>query len=152
MKNRKLLRASFACILACSLPGLAQEIGDWRPASETARSVTGDLSFSEEKLIIDFSSFTIAQIRALTPAEINAAFDGAPPGGTGNLYRLSIPASRRFLHHNTLCGSDETQWMATYVAGRTLQLAFFSGPKMPVFTPDALDSSPNLCGTYSYTR
>jgi hypothetical protein len=42
--------------------------------------------------------------------------------------------------------------MAAYVAGRTLHLAFFSGQKMPVFTPDAIANSTDLCGTFSYVR
>jgi hypothetical protein len=56
------------------------------------------------------------------------------------------------LHKNTLCGSDDAQWMATYVVGKDLQIAFFSGATMPVFTIDALANNPNLCGTFTYTR
>jgi hypothetical protein len=42
--------------------------------------------------------------------------------------------------------------MATFVEGRELHLAFFSGEKVPVFTLDAISNSSNLCGTYAYTR
>ena len=95
----------------------------------------------------------MAQIHDLQPAEITALFpiEGAVTG-TGNLYRTSIPAGKTFLHHNTLCGSEETQWIATYVSGHTLQLALLSGPQMPVFTPDALANTTNLCGTFTYVR
>jgi hypothetical protein len=72
--------------------------------------------------------------------------------GSGSLYRLSVPAQKRFLHHNTLCGTDDTRWMATYVAGRSLQVAFFSGEDQPVFTMDAISNSTRLCGTYSFAR
>jgi len=51
-----------------------------------------------------------------------------------------------------LCGSEDTQWMATYVLGKTLEIAFFSGPKMPVFTMDAMENSTDLCGKFSYAR
>jgi hypothetical protein len=153
MKARKLLWASMGLVLAGSLSCAAQEKGIWRAANTTAKSITGDVVLSTEKLAINFSNFPIAQIRALEPAEASAAFDAeSGPGGSGNLYRLSIPAEKRFLHRNTLCGGEETQWMATYVVGHSLQVAFFSGPSMPVFTADALANATNLCGTFSYVR
>ena len=95
----------------------------------------------------------MSQIRALTPAELTAAFD-ADPGtpGNGHLYRLSVPAEKRFLHKNTLCGTEDTQWMATYVSGRTLQVDFFSGSNPPTITFEALTNGSNLCGTFTYGR
>ena len=131
----------------------AQEKGGWRAASSTAQSITGDVALSEDKISINYSSFVIAQIRSLAASDLSAVFD-ADSGGTGkgNLYRLSIPAAKKFLHKNTLCGDEDTQWMATYVEGRSLHLAFFSGQKMPVFTPDAFANSTDLCGTFSYVR
>ena len=153
MMQPKLCFAIVICGLALSMRGAAQEKGSWRAASTTARSVTGDVAFSNEKMSINFSGFPIAEIRDLKAPELAAAFNAAAnASGSGNLYRLSIPAAKLFLHHNTLCGSEETQWMATYVEGRSLQLAFFSGPQMPVFTPDALANGTNLCGTYTYVR
>lgn len=89
----------------------------------------------------------------MTPAEAAAVFDADVNAGiNGDLYRLSVPPDKRFLHHNTLCGSDETRWMATYISGRTLQVAFFSGEDMPVMTFEAMQNSPVLCGTFSYSR
>ena len=143
----------FGSLLSSSITGIAQEKGGWRPVSKTAESITGDVEFSADKITINLSGFTIAQIRRLSPAEINAAFAAdSSAGGSGNLYRLSIPATKRFLHRNTLCGSEDTQWIATYVNGSSLQLAMFSGPNMPVLTPDALANTTDLCGTYSYAR
>ncbi len=99
------------------------------------------------------SAFPIAQIRKLDPKEISAAFDGVDAAtGSGNLYRLSIPAAKKFLHKNSLCGAEETQWMVTYVSGRSLQLAFFSGATPPLFTSEAIANSTNLCGTYTYAK
>ncbi len=95
----------------------------------------------------------MAPIRKLGSAEVAAAFDAdSNASGTGNLYRLTVPAAKRFLHHNTLCGSEDTQWMATYVEDRTLHVAFFSGADTPVFTVDALANSTDLCGRFSYSR
>jgi hypothetical protein len=143
-----------AALLACgSLTGAAQDKGYWRAASSNAGDITGDVSITNDKITINFSSFPIAQIRPLKPAESSAIFDADPgAGGSGHLYRLDIPAQKRFLHKNTLCGSDETEWLATYVQGRALHVAFFSGPDMPVFTPEALANTTDVCGTFSYSR
>ena len=154
MKQKQWLSCVALCTLVWSLPLAAQEKGEWRAASTTAKGVTGDVAFVGTKIAINFSGFTVAQIRELSPAETSTVFpsDGSAASGPGNLYRTSIPAEKKFLHKNTLCGSEETQWIATFVSGHTLQLAFFSGPQMPVFTPDALANTTALCGTYSYVR
>jgi hypothetical protein len=65
---------------------------------------------------------------------------------------LNIPADKRFLHKNTLCGSEVTQWMVTYVEGRTLHVAFFSGNDMPLLTAEALTNSTDVCGLFSYSH
>jgi hypothetical protein len=139
-------------LLMCSMTAAAQE-GTWRAASSTAQSITGDVTLSDERLWINFSAFTIAQIRDLEPGELSAVFEADNrAGGKGSLYRLIIPGSKRFMHKNALCGSEDTQWMATYAAGHSLRLAFFSGQKMPVLTPDAIANSTDLCGTFAYVR
>jgi len=142
-----------ALLLAYSLPGAAQDRGYWRAASSNASQITGDITISEAKLTINFLGYSLAPIRKLTTAEAGAAFDvDVNAAGGGSLYRLSVPGDKRFLHHNTLCGSEDTQWMATYVEGRTLHVALFSGGDMPVFTPDALANSTEVCGVFSYER
>jgi hypothetical protein len=135
-----------------SLGSMAQEKGYWRAASSNAGSITGDISISDTRLSINFLGFTIAQIRALTPAETGAIFASEPTGTAGNLYRLNIPAKQRFLHKNSLCGGEDTQWMVTSVADRTLRMAFFSGANTPEFTPEAMAGSTDLCGTFTYVR
>ena len=140
-------------MLAATVCASAQDKGQWRPASKTASGVTGEIAFGGEKVTINFISFTVAQIRTLAPAEVSALFDGQDgTAGQGNLYRLSIPGTQRFLHKNTLCGSEDTQWLVTFAQGKSLNVAFFSGDKMPVLTLDTLKDAGNLCGTYAYVR
>jgi hypothetical protein len=140
-------------VLIFCLSAAAQEGGIWRAASSTAQSITGDVTLSEEKISIDYSSFPMARIRDLASGEVNAVFEtDSSTGRPGSLYRLNIPASKKFLRRNTLCGSDDVQWMAAYGDGRTLHLAFFSGQKAPVLTPEALANSTDLCGTFLYER
>jgi hypothetical protein len=151
MNRGLLLGAVGSALLICSVSSHAQDKGYWRAASSNANDITGDITISDARLTIEFIGYSIALIRQLTPAEASAVFDAGNGGGaTGKLYRLSIPSSKRVLHKNTLCGSDETEWMATYLAGRTLHVAFFSGSEIPVLTPEALMNSTNVCGTFRY--
>jgi hypothetical protein len=131
----------------------APEAGYWRADNQTARSITGDIAFSGDHLTINFLLFTIARIRALDASEVESAFHPDPgTQGAGSLYRLQVAASRKFLRKNTLCGSDDTQWMVTWVTGRSLELDFFSGQNPPKLTSDALSNTSDLCGTYTYIR
>ena len=153
MNQDRLFGVVMGAVLACCVPATAQELGPWRAANSPAQTITGDVAFSDSRLSIDFSSFPIARIRDLEPGEVSAVFDvDSSAGGRGSLYRASIPAAKKFMHHNTICGSEDTQWVAAFVAGRYLHLAFFSGQKMPVFTPEAISNSTDLCGTFAYGR
>lgn len=151
MRLRSLFFAALALLLF-SLPSAAQEDGPWRAASTNARAITGDVIFSSLKLTINFTSYTIAQIRSIKTDEILALFNPDITTGAGNVYRVDIPADKKFLHKNTLCGSESTQWVVTYAQGRNLQLALFSGATPPVLTVDAVNSATNLCGIFSYVR
>lgn len=150
--TKGLFFAAVLCLL-WSIPAPAQDKGYWRAASSNANQITGDIAISETKLTINFLSYSLAPIRKLTSAEGGAVFDvDVNAGGGGNLYRLSVPGDKRFLHHNTLCGSEETQWMATFSDGRTLHVVLFSGGSMPVLTGEALANSSEVCGIFSYAR
>ena len=152
MKRVVVLLAAIGAGAWCGV-GAAQDKGTWRASSTTAVAITGDIAIGNERLMISLNPFTIAEIRSLTAAELQGVFgEENGVGGVGFLYRLSIPADRKFLRKNTLCGSEETQWMVTMGKGKALQVAFFSGAKPPVMTAAAVADSTDLCGTYSYTR
>jgi hypothetical protein len=154
MKCRTFVRSLTVAPLVFALCALAQQDGGyWRAASQTARSITGDVALSETRLTINFAGFTISRVRALEPAELSAAFNPDPgTQGVASLYRTDIPGTRKFLHKNTLCGAEDTTWMATYVSGRSLEIAFFSGGKPPVLTMEAMNNASDLCGIFTYTR
>jgi hypothetical protein len=141
-------------LAACAVHAGAQEDhGYWRMASSNAKAVTGDIDIGELKVTIDFLTFPIAQIRRLKPVEVSAVFDADINAGIqGTLYRLNVSPGQRFLHKNTLCGDQATQWMATYATGKTLNVAFFSGDDAPTFTFDAMQNTSTACGTYVYSR
>ena len=153
MKKRVLSGVMASLLLAGAVAAAAQDQGGWYAASTTATSITGDIAISKDRVTIDFISYPLASIRTLKPVEVSAVFDADVNAGiNGMLYRLKVPAGQRFLHKNTLCGDEDTQWMATYVTGHKLEVAFFSGDDMPVFTFDAISKSPALCGTFAYSR
>src|ERR1700737_2417828 len=100
---QKILTAS---LLLCCFTLAAQESGNWRAVSNTARSITGDVALADEKISINFTVFPIARIRGLEKPEISAVFNlESIADASGSLYRLNIPASKKFLHHNSLCGA-----------------------------------------------
>lgn len=154
MTQRRLLCTALACASLFTLSSAAQESGYWRASSSSAKSTTGDIQFTPRKISIDFSNFTLAQIRALTPAEASALFSADPSAnGSGNLFRVDISSSKKFLHHHTLCGDSDTDWVVTYVQGHTLQVALFTGAAIPALTPDALNNgTTTVCNTFTYVR
>jgi hypothetical protein len=149
-------RKRLTLLLVLALTGgtaTAQDKGAWRATSTTAESITGDIAFGDEKITIGLATFPIAEIRPLRSGEAAALFDAEPKDtGSGHLYRVSIPAGKTFLNKNTLCGSEVTDWVATYVSGRMMQLALFSGQKMPVMSAEALANTTTLCGIFSYSK
>lgn len=147
------VHVTLAAALLLSSTAVAQDHGYWKAMSTTARGITGDISLSDEKLTMYYSPIVIAEIRPLTPEESAAVFDLQPgQEGAGKLYRLNVPAKKTFLHKNTLCGAEDTQWFLTYVSGKSLQTAFFSGGTMPTLTKEAVSNTTTLCGTYSYSK
>jgi hypothetical protein len=145
--------ATVLLAIAWAAEASAQDGGAWRAASTNAISITSDIAIGKGKLSIDYMVYPLAPIRPLKPVEVSAVFDADVNAGiSGMLYRLKIPAGQRFLKKNHLCGDEDTQWMATYVSGHTLEVAFFSGDDMPVFTFDAISKSTALCGTFAYAR
>jgi len=149
MKVRELVIGVVALLIVGPAP--AQERGYWSAANGTAKAITGDLSFAPDKITINFSTFTLAQIRELKPDEKQVLFPDAG-AGVGNLYRVQISSDKKFLHKNGLCGGEETDWVVTWVSGKMLIVAMFSGGSIPSLTPEALANGQRLCGTFTYTK
>lgn len=141
-------------VVLCSAAARAQEDrGLWRAASTNAHAITGDITVADAKVTLNFLTFPLAVIRRLKPVEVSAVFDADVNAGIeGTLYRLRIPAGQFIVRKNTLCGNEDTQWMATYMTGHSLRVAFFSGDDMPTFTFDAMQNTTTLCGKYTYGR
>jgi len=153
-KRTVLAMVVFAGLAVGAGQGRAQEDrGAWNAASSSAETVTGAVTIYKDRVAIDLLLYPLAEIRRLKPVEVSAVFDADVNAGIeGTLYRLNVAPGQRFQHKNTLCGDEAAQWMATYVTGKRMQVAFFSGDDIPVFTFDAISKSTNVCGTFVYSR
>jgi hypothetical protein len=151
MMQRQLITAALTFFLSAT--AIAQDTGLWRAESQNAKSITGDIGIGTLKISMNFKMFTIAQIRNLKPEEISSVFDvDLNARGSGSVYRLDIPGDFKLLRKNTLCGGQDTEYMVTYASGKELHIAFFSGSAIPQLTPEAMNGSTDLCGTFTYVR
>ena len=157
MKKRMMVTAVTGFVLVgviCSTAQAnAQDAGHWGPATDRTSTMTGEITIAPTRLTIYEARFPTALVRKLAPVEVSAVFDADIHAGIGgNLYSLYLPPRANIPGGDPLCGREATKWMATYVSGRTLHVAFFSGDDAPVFTFDEIANSTALCGTYVYTR
>ncbi len=116
-------------VLVCCMTAAAQDKGNWRATSSTAKSITGDVALSDEKVAINFVELYDRSNTRSSAGEASALFDADSSAG-GKRQSLSAEHTGGediFAARTALCGSEDTQWMVTYASGRSLQLAFFSG-------------------------
>ena len=153
MRSRSLLVAAFAVVFAFTLSATAQEDGPWRAASTNARAITGRYRLLSTKVHHQLHHFH-HQPRSVRSKLRRSSRSSTPisPRAAAISSASTFQPIRRFLHKNTLCGSESTQWIVTYAQGRSLQVALFSGSTPPVLTVDALNDPSNLCGIFSYVR
>ena len=153
MKKRAAIVIALAGMVCLAAARAQEDRGLWSATSTNAHAITGDIAIAEAKVTLNFATFPLAPIRRLKPVEVSAVFDADVNAGIeGTLYRLHVPPGKYIVKKNTLCGGEETQWMATYVTGHSLKVAFFSGDDMPVFTFDAMQNTRALCGSFVYGR
>lgn len=131
----------------------AQDQGLWLAESQSADNITGQLEIKADRIGMAFLRIPIVRVRAITADEAVAAFDAdRDASGGGALYRVRIPATTKMLNKNTLCGSEDTEWMMTWATKKTLHVAFFSGEQPPKLSFEALTNSAELCGNFTYGR
>jgi hypothetical protein len=153
LKKRAAIVIALAGMVCLTAARAQEDRGLWSATSTNAHAITGDIAIAEAKVTLNFATFPLAPIRRLKPVEVSAVFDADVNAGIeGTLYRLHVPPGKYIVKKNTLCGGEETQWMATYVTEHTLKVAFFSGDDMPVFTFDAMQNTTTLCGKFTYGR
>jgi hypothetical protein len=126
--------------------------GGWYAASTNAISITGDIAISKGK----FRSTSSVSAGADSHVEAGGgergvrrrcergdqrdALPAEDPGGA------ALSAKEHFVRGRGYAVDGDLRY------GHTLEVAFFSGDDMPVFTFDAISKSTALCGTFAYSR
>jgi hypothetical protein len=136
-------------ILATSLPAVAQPLEKWTATSTNALSITGNVSFSAEKITF----FNGRSLALSSPVQV-ALFMVSDKPVEATLYRVVKPRAVKLKNGNYLCGSAEkpkVTFIAVWkpaalpgeMAARTMQA--FSSKEQPVSA-----EAPGRCGIYHY--
>jgi hypothetical protein len=153
MKSRKDRLAAFrvvplallvATLLESSSAWAAPAGEKWMAVSTTALAITGDVTFSPDRI-----AFGNGKSLPLAPAGAAPGFDWSGKK-TATLYRVTAPADPVLLHGNHLCGQPVTfiaVWKPDLVGSDIdpRSMAAFSGSARP-----AVAGGPGFCGTYNY--
>jgi hypothetical protein len=139
------------------VPGLPLDyVGQWQPASQTARAVTAIMSLGPQSFSVGYQRFPISNLSALNEGggtRLNAALNllQGPPH-SGYLAQINVPAGTKLRNGNTLCSGHAVTWVAFVQRDNALGVAFFSGSSAPHLQAQWLSNTHDLCGTYGYTR
>ena len=107
--NREKSIGILASVLACCVSVTAQDRGLWRAANSSAQSITGDVAISGDKLSINYTSFTIAQIRA---PRASRGWRSFRYGQQFREQRLSLPVKRT--GNKKIHAQEHSVWIRGY--------------------------------------
>jgi hypothetical protein len=121
----------------------------WEAVSTTAMAITGDVTFSPERI-----TFGNGNSLPLATSGTMPEFGAATGAVNATLYKVTAPDDPALLHGNRLCGGRAPQ-LVTFIAiwkpalvGSDIDprsLAAFSGSVRPTAA-----GGPGFCGTYNY--
>lgn len=157
IKHSRLIGLAAAFILAAAYAAVQSGRVEaaavtWNAMSNTAMSITGDVSISPTDLTLagaDYALTHVASVPVSQRAAIGEVVAVSQPSAA-DLYRIKIPGARKLHNGNTLCGGKDAIWLLVVSSGPTLALAFFSGAAQPPLDGKALGNSAALCGTFTY--
>jgi hypothetical protein len=146
---RLCLAPLLVCTLAISLPAAAGPTERWTATSTNALSITGNVSFSAERITF----FNGRSLALSSPVQV-ASFMVSDKPVEATLYRVVKPRAVKLKNGNYLCGSAEkpkVTFIAVWkpaalpgeMAARTMQA--FSSKEQPVSA-----QAPGRCGIYHY--
>ncbi|MCB1490159.1 MAG: hypothetical protein KDJ88_22200 [Bauldia sp.] len=118
-------------------PALALDAnGKWTAVSNTAMSITGDITVSGGAIKFQ-----------------NSASIGLKPiSGSPRLFAIDPAANPELLNGNYLCGPDQgPNYVALAQVGTTLTLLAFDGPDQPTLAENPLEQD-DICAMFTYAR
>lgn len=127
----------FSVVAACGF-GSSALADNYKAASTTAMSITGDIS-------MDDFSMVFANGESLDFAELIAdhlMVDGRQV--PGSVYSVETPGDPELENGNRLCGNGDVTYVATWSGGQGMTMvAVFTGSEPPA-------SDEQMCGSYLY--
>jgi uncharacterized RDD family membrane protein YckC len=131
----------------------------WMPHSDSATWVTGPILMSTTGISIKNIIYPLTLTRPLKGNELESAAQifhlQSSQDDEGWLFRANISSATRLINDNTLCGTDDAQWLIAVVTPdgpsttRELHLMFFSGDSEPAIQP-GLEKSSKECSSFVY--
>jgi hypothetical protein len=152
MKYRSVLPVfAFTALLAQSPAWSASVIEQWKAASTTAASITGDIAISADR--ITFGAGASLPLAAAGRVHDFKGDDGKPVNAS--LFKVTVPDDPVLLSGHRLCGAETPRpvtfiviwWPAARLRGVAglRAMAAFSGSEPPTGA-----GSPGFCRTYNY--
>jgi hypothetical protein len=146
-----------ACLVAVSVGAMVTPLSAsagtterWTATSTTSMSITGNVTFSPERI-----RFSNGRALALSSPEKVAAFKVIDEPVEATIYRVVKPSDMKLKNGNHLCGSAGKSRPVTFIAvwkpvplpgdKEPRGMAAFSGDKAPASVADA-----GSCGTFNY--
>jgi hypothetical protein len=144
------LVAVAVCTMATPLSASAGTTERWTATSTTSMSITGNVTFSPERI-----RFSNGRALALSSPEKVAAFKVIDEPVEATIYRVVKPRDLKLKNGNHLCGSAGKSRPVTFIAvwkpvplpgdKASRGMAAFSGNETP-----SSASGPAFCGVYNY--
>lgn len=123
-------------VLSAASPSWAAD--DYKAASNTAMSVTGDISMDD--FSITFETGDALSFSNLVADHFVVDGEQVP----ASVYRVADPSDPELLNGNRLCGSGPVTYVANWSAGDGLSaIAVFTGRHAP-------KSSDEMCASYTF--
>jgi hypothetical protein len=135
MRSFRSLYSLALFVVLAAMPALAD---DYKAVSNTAMSVTGDVSMDD--FSITFETGDELAFSSLVADHFIVDGERVP----ASVYRVADPDDPELLNGNRLCGSGPVTYVASWTAGEGLSaIAVFTGNRAP-------KSSDQMCASYTF--
>lgn len=148
MPSRALLPMLLTSALLAQSPApVASPPERWQAVSTTASSVTGNVTFSPDRI-----TFQNGKSLSLAPAGTNPAFQMNRQKVSATLFRITKPDDPVLLGGNRLCGGRTPRPVTFIVVWKHAPFGGDIDPRdMAVFSGDTLPANDDtVCATFSY--
>ena len=130
----------------------------WAATSQTAVSITGNIVVTPQAITISHKEFPLEFVRQVDKQHFKDVARIIEPFMqhmfmqplSARLYKTLISRDVQLLNGNTMCGPNAAKWMLAAYSEDHLSLAFFSSAEEPNLDYKVVETSHDLCGTFTY--